>query len=79
MLVTLIIPEMMLYWACREWYSARILAKRFKEKGWTKSHAFFALMGGFALYEGENFICVLRVMPHDITKAAVKKRNKITR
>jgi hypothetical protein len=27
MLVTLIAPEMMLYWACRDWYSARILAK----------------------------------------------------
>ncbi|KAF9077978.1 hypothetical protein BDP27DRAFT_1207537 [Rhodocollybia butyracea] len=54
MLVTLIVPEMMLYWAYRDWSCARILANRLQEKKWTESHAFFALMGGFALYESEN-------------------------
>ncbi|KAF9060723.1 hypothetical protein BDP27DRAFT_1452553, partial [Rhodocollybia butyracea] len=76
MLVTLIAPEMMLFWACRDWYCARILAKRLKKKRWTKSHAFFALMGGFVLYEGKELICVLRVMPHDITRED-EKGNKI--
>ncbi|KAF9018820.1 hypothetical protein BDP27DRAFT_1251015, partial [Rhodocollybia butyracea] len=59
MLVTLIAPEMMLFWALRDWSSARLLATRLKMIGWTKTHAFFALMGGFALYEGEEFISVL--------------------
>ncbi|KAF5371524.1 hypothetical protein D9757_010367 [Collybiopsis confluens] len=32
-------------------------------RGWTKTHAFFALMGGFALYEGDNHVTVLRFVP----------------
>ncbi|KAF9072837.1 hypothetical protein BDP27DRAFT_1417605 [Rhodocollybia butyracea] len=63
MLITLTVPEMMLFWAIRDWSSARLLATRLKMIGWTKTHAFFALMGGFALYEGKEFICVLRIMP----------------
>ncbi|KAF9063170.1 hypothetical protein BDP27DRAFT_1232520 [Rhodocollybia butyracea] len=54
MLVALIAPELIMFWAIRDWQAARTLARRFETKGWTKSHAFFALMGGFALYEGKN-------------------------
>ncbi|KAF9078264.1 hypothetical protein BDP27DRAFT_1309318 [Rhodocollybia butyracea] len=71
--VTLIAPEMMVFWACRDWYSARALAQRFKLHGWTTTHAFFALMGGFALYDDEKMVCVLRVMPLHISDSEGKK------
>ncbi|KAF5375810.1 hypothetical protein D9757_011171 [Collybiopsis confluens] len=32
-------------------------------KGWTTTHAFFALMGGFALYKGNKHVTVLRYNP----------------
>ncbi|KAF9062272.1 hypothetical protein BDP27DRAFT_1233880, partial [Rhodocollybia butyracea] len=51
MIITLIAPEMMAFWACQDWYSAKRLSKRLKTQGWTKTHAHFALMGGFALYD----------------------------
>ncbi|KAE9405049.1 hypothetical protein BT96DRAFT_877180, partial [Gymnopus androsaceus JB14] len=74
MIVSLIAPEMMVLWACRDWIAARVLTKRFEEKGWTKTHAYFTLMGGFALYEGNELVSVLRFMPPGITR---KERRKI--
>ncbi|KIK59293.1 hypothetical protein GYMLUDRAFT_169914, partial [Collybiopsis luxurians FD-317 M1] len=55
MLVAFIAPEVMVLWAAREWISVRKLSKRFRAEGWSKKHAFFALMGGFALYDGDDF------------------------
>ncbi|KAF5371552.1 hypothetical protein D9757_010364 [Collybiopsis confluens] len=34
-------------------------------KGWTKTHAFFALMGGFSLYKGNKHVSVLRFIPSE--------------
>ncbi|KAF5355418.1 hypothetical protein D9757_013156 [Collybiopsis confluens] len=61
MFIALIAPELLVMWAARQWYAARRLAKGYK--GWTETHAFFALMGGFALYEGTKHVSVLRFIP----------------
>ncbi|KAJ4500985.1 hypothetical protein C8R41DRAFT_807559 [Lentinula lateritia] len=58
MIVALIAPEMLVLWAARQWYAARKLTRRCK--GWTETHAHFALMGGFALFDGSEFRCILR-------------------
>ncbi|KIK51321.1 hypothetical protein GYMLUDRAFT_181581 [Collybiopsis luxurians FD-317 M1] len=60
MIVTLIAPEIVVLWAARQWFSARELAKRHRDKGWSVSHGFLFLMGGFARYRGENLQYVLR-------------------
>ncbi|KAF5371554.1 hypothetical protein D9757_010371 [Collybiopsis confluens] len=61
MMVALIAPELLVMWAVREWYAAGQLPKGYK--GWMKTHAFFALMGGFSLYEGNKHVSVLRFIP----------------
>ncbi|KAF5368789.1 hypothetical protein D9757_012276 [Collybiopsis confluens] len=61
MMVTLIAPEVLVMWAARQWFAARRLVKGYR--GWTKTHAFFALMGGFALYDGNKRVAVLRFVP----------------
>ncbi|KAK1222558.1 hypothetical protein PQX77_014596 [Marasmius sp. AFHP31] len=58
-LVALIAPEFIVQWSIRQWFAAREMAKKYQKKGydWTTTHAFFALMGGFALYDSEgNFL-----------------------
>ncbi|KAE9391776.1 hypothetical protein BT96DRAFT_1000995 [Gymnopus androsaceus JB14] len=60
MLVTLLAPEIMILWAVRQWFASRELYKMYKDKGWTRTHASFALMGGFALYNGDEFVSILR-------------------
>ncbi|ESK82946.1 hypothetical protein Moror_11824 [Moniliophthora roreri MCA 2997] len=55
MVLALLTPELIVLWAARQWYSANRIARKFKRYGWGKSHAFFILMGGFALYDGEKF------------------------
>ncbi|KAJ8080757.1 hypothetical protein PM082_017591 [Marasmius tenuissimus] len=50
-------PEFIVFWSFRQWFTAREMAKEYKKYGWTITHAFFALMGGFALYDSEgNFL-----------------------
>ncbi|ESK84727.1 hypothetical protein Moror_610 [Moniliophthora roreri MCA 2997] len=55
MVIAILAPEIITLWAMRQWYSAKAIAKRFKNYGWGMSHAFFIIMGGFALYEGDTF------------------------
>ena len=57
----LIAPEMVIIWAGRQHYAARNFAKKHQEKhpGWTRVHAFFLIMGGFTLYEGEKPVRIL--------------------
>ncbi|KAK7030834.1 hypothetical protein VNI00_013942 [Paramarasmius palmivorus] len=38
----------------RQWYSAKLISEKYAEFGWGKPHAFFALMGGFVLYDGNS-------------------------
>ncbi|ESK85185.1 hypothetical protein Moror_17163 [Moniliophthora roreri MCA 2997] len=55
MVIAILAPEIMILWAMRQRYSAKKIAKRFKDYGWGISHGFFVIMGGFALYEGDTF------------------------
>ncbi|KIK51318.1 hypothetical protein GYMLUDRAFT_981701 [Collybiopsis luxurians FD-317 M1] len=60
MIVTLIAPEVVVLWAARQWFSARELARRHRDKEWTVSHGFFVLMGGLARYNGKDLDQVLQ-------------------
>ncbi|KDR70515.1 hypothetical protein GALMADRAFT_103228 [Galerina marginata CBS 339.88] len=44
-------PEMLIFWAMRQWRNARMLAARYREYGWTITHGHFLQMGGFILVE----------------------------
>jgi hypothetical protein len=47
----LIAPEMVIGWAARQHYGARYIAKQHQRRGWTMTHAFFLIMGGFTLHD----------------------------
>uniref|UniRef100_A0A0W0EW14 Uncharacterized protein n=2 Tax=Moniliophthora roreri TaxID=221103 RepID=A0A0W0EW14_MONRR len=57
--IALLTPELITLWALCQWLSSREVAKKYKEYGWTRCHAFFVIMGGFALYDGDTFITYL--------------------
>ncbi|KAI3621013.1 hypothetical protein WG66_014579 [Moniliophthora roreri] len=57
--MAIVAPELIILWALRQWVSCRKIAQKYKEYGWGKSHAFLVLMGGLALYEGDQFVCHL--------------------
>ncbi|KAI9449654.1 hypothetical protein F5148DRAFT_633627 [Russula earlei] len=59
MLATLFVPELMIAWALRQRQFAVALAEEHKKDGWTKTHGFFAIMGGFMEYEGNRPVRVL--------------------
>jgi len=50
----LLTPECVILWAARQHYGARYLTKKYEKNhtGWTRTHAFFLIMGGFTLHEG---------------------------
>ncbi|KIM46581.1 hypothetical protein M413DRAFT_65144, partial [Hebeloma cylindrosporum] len=50
----LIAPEIIILWALRQHRAARKLTKRYKERGWTMTHSFFLIMGGFTLHDKEG-------------------------
>jgi hypothetical protein len=56
----LLAPEMVIMWAGRQHFAARNFARKHQEnKGWTRAHAFFLIMGGFTLHEGGKPVRVL--------------------
>ncbi|KAK7016812.1 hypothetical protein VNI00_018788 [Paramarasmius palmivorus] len=55
MVVALLAPEFMILWAMRQREQAKNIRKKFKKYKWGMSHGFFVIMGGFALYNGEEF------------------------
>ncbi|KAF5308981.1 hypothetical protein D9758_018415 [Tetrapyrgos nigripes] len=59
MLLALIVPELIIMWAMRQWLAARAIARKYKKYNWTKTHGFFVVMGGFALYDGDKFLHTL--------------------
>ncbi|KAF9552165.1 hypothetical protein CPC08DRAFT_674423 [Agrocybe pediades] len=61
MICFLLVPETMILSASRQWLRASRMAKRYSDKGWTTTHGFFALMGGFSLYKHGRFVRVLDV------------------
>jgi len=56
MIYMLIIPEAVIFWAGRQWHASRYIAKKHKDKGWKKTHSFFAIMGGFVLYDEDDVV-----------------------
>ncbi|KAH9957251.1 hypothetical protein BC827DRAFT_1270450 [Russula dissimulans] len=59
MIATLIVPEAIVAWAFRQRLVAGKLAEKYKGEGWTLTQGFFATMGGFMEYEGNQPIRVL--------------------
>ncbi|KAI9508453.1 hypothetical protein F5148DRAFT_905941 [Russula earlei] len=59
MLAALFVPEAVIGWALRQRLAAVELAKNHKGEGWTTTHGFFAIMGGFMEYRGNRPIRVL--------------------
>ncbi|KAI9507959.1 hypothetical protein F5148DRAFT_980654 [Russula earlei] len=66
MIAALLIPEAMIALALRQRLAADELAEKYKGEfqylkspGWTITHGFFAIMGGFMVYEGDDPIRVL--------------------
>jgi hypothetical protein len=56
----LLAPEFVIMWAGRQHYAARNFARKHqKNTGWTLTHAFFLIMGGFTLHEGGKPVRVL--------------------
>jgi len=53
------VPEAVIAWALRQRLAAAELANKHKGEGWTITHGFFAIMGGFIEYEGNRPIRVL--------------------
>ncbi|KAJ8514782.1 hypothetical protein ONZ45_g7720 [Pleurotus djamor] len=52
MLWTILLPEMMVAWAAKQWSDTRkisAIAQANRLPGWTQTHSYFILMGGFAV------------------------------
>ncbi|CAA7271178.1 unnamed protein product [Cyclocybe aegerita] len=43
-------PDFVVFWAFRQWLEASILAKKYRDRGWTRTHGQFVIIGGFMLY-----------------------------
>ncbi|TFK50295.1 hypothetical protein OE88DRAFT_1700952, partial [Heliocybe sulcata] len=58
----IIAPDLIVLWAAKQWVSSSRLARRYKggflllshDRHWTQSHGFFAIMGGFVMYHGNE-------------------------
>jgi len=59
MLLALFVPEAVIAWALKQRRAASQLAEKHKGEGWTLTHGFFAIMGGFMEYKGNQPIQVL--------------------
>ncbi|THU83887.1 hypothetical protein K435DRAFT_688671, partial [Dendrothele bispora CBS 962.96] len=49
-------PELVMLWAMRQWFAARYIARKYSRYGWTRTHAQFLIMGGFALFKDGTYI-----------------------
>ncbi|PPQ80725.1 hypothetical protein CVT25_001845 [Psilocybe cyanescens] len=54
MIWVILIPEMVISWAFRQWLGARELADYYKGFGWSEVHGHFLQMGGFMLVDGDD-------------------------
>jgi hypothetical protein len=70
----LLAPEFVIVWAARQHFGARYLMKKHvkKHKDWTRTHAFFLIMGGFTLHEGGKPVRVLEAKDLEQLSAAGK-------
>jgi len=91
MAYVLLAPELVIIWAARQHRDAKVLVKEFQiegRPGWTKTHAFFLIMGGFTLHKRGKPLRVLRwrdlrvlagagrIAWPDITEEEIKDRSK---
>ncbi|KAF9457801.1 hypothetical protein BDZ94DRAFT_1227367 [Collybia nuda] len=88
MLCGLIAPEIIIFWAMKQWYCARKIEMRHKERGWTMTHGYFLQMGGFVLGPMNNDGHPLGVLEleemhsegniewPDITESEIKDKSK---
>ncbi|TDL13387.1 hypothetical protein BD410DRAFT_735465, partial [Rickenella mellea] len=86
--MALIAPELVIMWAMRQWVVSRRLAKEHHAEGWTQTHGFFALMGGFMLFDGKEALYTLvpekldelsksgKIVFPDISKEDIQDRSK---
>ncbi|TFK50285.1 hypothetical protein OE88DRAFT_1631605 [Heliocybe sulcata] len=77
----IIAPECVVVWAAKQWFASRKLAEMNKEKhGWTQTHGFFAIMGGFVIFEDDHAVrprLDLSTLPFpDITKDEIQDKSK---
>ncbi|KAL0574398.1 hypothetical protein V5O48_007556 [Marasmius crinis-equi] len=54
MTLSFLFPELIAMWAAQQRKEAGIIAKKYKDYGWTKAHAYLAIMGGLALYDKDG-------------------------
>ncbi|KDQ62100.1 hypothetical protein JAAARDRAFT_30002 [Jaapia argillacea MUCL 33604] len=66
MLCALIAPELVIVWAARQWFVARRLASDHQGHGWTQTHGFFALMGGFMLFSSDTNTPIRTLSPAEL-------------
>ncbi|KAF5366387.1 hypothetical protein D9758_009776 [Tetrapyrgos nigripes] len=52
--LALIAPELIVIWALRQWLVSRQIAREYRGLGWEQVHGFFAIMGGFMLYDEQG-------------------------
>jgi len=58
----LLAPEFVIMWAARQHFDAKKVTKRFSSRpGWTRTHSYFLIMGGFTLYEHGDPLRILEV------------------
>lgn len=58
----LLAPEFVIMWAARQYFDAKKVTKRFSSRpGWTRTHSYFLIMGGFTLYEHGDPLRILEV------------------
>ena len=57
----LLAPETVIFWAGRQHFAAHNFAKKHEKNhpGWTRTHSFFLIMGGFTLHKGGKPVRVL--------------------
>ncbi|KIJ06990.1 hypothetical protein PAXINDRAFT_121317, partial [Paxillus involutus ATCC 200175] len=86
-LVALVTPEITTARAYSEWRRAGEIEEDFRDRGWTRTHGFFALMGGFLLQDGtrRNLLKYKFNLAHlwdgtvvnpNITKEEIRDRSK---
>ncbi|KAJ7595433.1 hypothetical protein C8J56DRAFT_383337 [Mycena floridula] len=58
MLAMILVPELVILWAMRQWFCAYKVSKEWKEEGITMAHGFFISMGGFIIADdqGTHFV-----------------------
>jgi len=91
MTYVLLAPELVIIWAARQHRDANVLAEKFQiegRSGWTRTHAFFLIMGGFTLHANGRPLRVLewrdiqalagagRIAWPDITEEEINDRSK---